>query len=70
MDVERFVDKLQSEEVKSEKTHEKEMDVLEKFFDLEPLGKKNHPCTLVDKHGRILIWHLPDILSKNRLVTI
>jgi hypothetical protein len=41
---------------------------MKKYFNIEDLGEKDYPCTLVDKFDRILIWHLPDIISSNRLV--
>jgi hypothetical protein len=31
-------------------------------------GQMEEPATIVDKFGRIIIWHLPGILSESRLV--
>jgi hypothetical protein len=36
---------------------------LKKFFHMPKIGDINTPAVIVDKHGRILIWYLPDILT-------
>jgi hypothetical protein len=64
------VEKTKNATVTSEEAHEKEMVKLKKYFDLKEIGKRTYPCTLVEKHGRILIWHLPQMLSNNRMVSI
>jgi hypothetical protein len=38
-------------------------DNLPKFFDLPKLGTITEPTTIIDRHGRILLWYLPDILT-------
>jgi hypothetical protein len=36
---------------------------LAKFFDRENVGTIEEPAVVVDLHGRILMWYLPDILG-------
>jgi hypothetical protein len=48
---------------------EHEVDQLKKYFDLPQLSFLHEPSTIVDGHGRILVWHLPDILSVQRVVS-
>lgn len=68
-DVERFVDKLRTMTVTSEEAFEKEMTRLSGYFKKQNLGERKDPCSLVDRHGRVLVWHLPHIFSRDRLVT-
>jgi hypothetical protein len=67
-DVERFVDKLRTMTVTSEEAFENEMTRLAGYFQKQNLGERKDPCTLVDRHGRILLWHMPNILTRDRLV--
>ena len=62
------MDKLSKMTVTSEEAFEKEMTRLAGYFKEQNLGERKDPCTLVDRHGRILIWHLPYILIRDRLV--
>ena len=39
-----------------------------KYFADHPLGFITKPATLVDKHGKILMWYLPDLLLPPRVV--
>jgi hypothetical protein len=41
---------------------------LPKYFKMPNLGMITHPMTILDCHGRILVWQLPDILI-GRLVS-
>jgi hypothetical protein len=34
------------------------------------LGAFSDPLTLVDKKGRIVLWYLPDLLSKDQQVSV
>src|SRR5882757_841282 len=47
------------------KQHEK----LRKYFFASPRGKISEPTTIVDNHGKILVWYLPNILSPERVVS-
>ena len=33
------------------------------------MGKIDKPTTIVDRHGKILVWYLPDILHPGRTVS-
>jgi hypothetical protein len=35
---------------------------LPKYFEQVHLGTLNEPATIIDIHGRILVWHLPGAL--------
>jgi hypothetical protein len=63
-DVERYAD-MAKNGVES-KQHEK----LRKYFPVSPLGKISEPTTIVDNHGKILVWYLPDIVSPERVVSL
>lgn len=43
---------------------------LQKYHHLPNLGKLDEPCTVVDRDGRVLLWHLPSVISPARVVTI
>ena len=40
-----------------------------KYFTQAQFGNIELPATILDLHGHILAWHLPDILSKKRVVS-
>jgi hypothetical protein len=67
-DAERFADKANLTRFLEENAVMKEMEKLGNYFQLGSLGFQSDPCTLVDIHGRILMWHLPEIMDKLRLV--
>jgi hypothetical protein len=54
--------------VTSEEAFKEEMSRLAKYFEEQNLGEREDPCSIMDKHGRILVWHLPDILAHDRVV--
>lgn len=62
------MDKLRTMKVTSEEVFEKEMSRLAGYFQEMNIGERKDPCTIVERHGRILVWHLPDILTRDRLV--
>lgn len=39
------------------------------YFPNAELGYIKVPATLVDRHGRVMTWHLPGILSEARVVS-
>ena len=39
------------------------------YFPDAGLGYIQDPATIVDRHGRVITWHLPGILSRARVVT-
>jgi hypothetical protein len=67
-DVERLAEKVKGYNALSEDAVKVLLEDLRKYFLLGTFGSQNEPCTVVDCHGRIVIWHLPDILWKPRLV--
>ncbi|KAG2124327.1 hypothetical protein BD769DRAFT_1669528 [Suillus cothurnatus] len=44
-----------------------ELERLKKFFPKVVLSKISVPATIVDKHGKILVVHLPDILTASHI---
>ena len=66
-DVDQFASKVTSG-IYSEKNLAKELERLGKYFKLPEFGRQTEPSTIVDQHGHILVWHLPDILSIQRVV--
>jgi len=41
---------------------------LEVFFQMARLGKVDKPATIVDRHGKLLVWYLPNIFFPGRTV--
>jgi len=41
---------------------------LTNYFELAQIGDIDVPATILDCHGRIMVWYLPSILSKHRIV--
>ena len=35
-----------------------------------PTRLETEPCIIIDKDGRILLWYLPGILTKKRVVSV
>jgi hypothetical protein len=65
-DVDRYADMVKCSPVqtKGSEQHAK----LQKYFGRTKIGKIGEPATIVDCHGKILVWFLPDILSLCRIV--
>jgi hypothetical protein len=42
---------------------------LAKFFKNPRFGYLHDPGTVLDQHGRIMLWHLPSIYSPQRMVS-
>ena len=55
--------------VKGQKNQEKRRKNLAVFFNMTKMGKIVKPTTIVDQHGRILVWYLPGILCPDRTVS-
>lgn len=43
---------------------------LAKYYKQANFGDLTTPATILDCRGRILAWHLPDIITKSRIVHI
>lgn len=66
-DVERFADRVKNARVTGNPASE---DVrVAKFFDIPNFGAISDPATFVDRHGRIMAWYLPGLLSPNLVVS-
>jgi hypothetical protein len=46
----------------------KEDDHLRKFYRRVDVGEVNVPAVILDAWGRVLAWHLPNIISTGRVV--
>ena len=46
-----------------------EKEVLAQYFKVRAQGHKDSPCTVLDRHGRIIVWYLPDIIHPLRVVS-
>jgi hypothetical protein len=69
-DIERLANKVKGYQPKTDEAVDASLDDLRKYFNLTEFGSQNEPCTVVDRHGRIIVWHLPDIIWQPRLVSI
>jgi hypothetical protein len=43
---------------------------LAKYFKNPQFGEFDEPATVIDRHGRIILWYLPLIISVYRMVCI
>ena len=43
---------------------------LAKYFENPQLGDFDEPATILDRHGRIMVWYLPFIFSMYRVVRV
>ena len=67
-DAERFADWLKRQRPKSFPELKKSLDFTHRYFERVELGDFDCPTSIWDKYGRILVWHLPDVLSHSRVV--
>lgn len=68
-DIDRLAEKIKNTRVTDGDGDSLEDDHLAKFFSPTVLGVLDYPSTVVDKHGRIILWYLPDILAPCRVVS-
>jgi hypothetical protein len=61
-DADRFAEKVKTTVEKEGETSASNV-ALEKYFKSTALGTLRHPTVIMDRHGHILVWLLPDILS-------
>ncbi|KAG1901251.1 uncharacterized protein F5891DRAFT_979778 [Suillus fuscotomentosus] len=66
-DVDRYTDKVNLSQPNRDGSATAEPERLKKFFPEAVLGKISVPATIVDRHGKILVVHLPDILTASRI---
>lgn len=67
-DIDRLADRVKNSRVKDGDGNDSSDDNLRKFFSPTALGVIEYPSTVVDEHGRIILWYLPDILAPFRVV--
>ncbi|KIJ10451.1 hypothetical protein PAXINDRAFT_16536 [Paxillus involutus ATCC 200175] len=67
-DVDRYSEKAKCSPVKVD--NEARQAKLGKFFELKDVGKMEEPCTIVDRHGRILLWYLPKLMYPSRVAMV
>ncbi|OJA15212.1 hypothetical protein AZE42_13751 [Rhizopogon vesiculosus] len=63
-DVDRYAKKVKSPSSQKGVT---EWERLAKVFEMTKLGRISEPATIVDIHGKILVWYLPNIMSPWRV---
>ncbi|KZP34556.1 hypothetical protein FIBSPDRAFT_942667 [Athelia psychrophila] len=66
-DIERLAEKVKSARVKDYNSDNPSDDRINKFFLPTVLGIMDCPSTVVDEHGRVIVWYLPDILAPFRV---
>lgn len=69
-DVERLADRVKNTRPQSENGTSVEDDRLAKYFENPRFGEFNEPATMLDRHGRIILWYLPLIFSRYRVVML
>lgn len=68
-DIDRLADKVKTTRVQDSRPDDAAIGQLSKFFTPTALGVVEMPSTVVDQHGRIILWHLPDIIAPHRVVS-
>jgi hypothetical protein len=69
-DTERFADRIKNTRVNSPQQVADQLAHLSLFYTQENGRVHGEPMVVVDCHGRILLWYLPEVLSRVRLVRI
>ncbi|KAG1858080.1 hypothetical protein F4604DRAFT_1684970 [Suillus subluteus] len=67
-DVDRYADKAKLSPPNVDESTSAGTERLKKFFPEAILGKISVPTTVVDRHGKILVVYLPNILTPSRIV--
>lgn len=68
-DIDRLGDKVKNTRVQDEDAAHLSEDRLSKFFSPTMFGVIDYPSTVVDVHGRVILWYLPDIVAPFRIVS-
>jgi len=61
-DVEHYSEHIRNSQVKHHDQVAKELERLSKFYTPENGGAHKEPMVVVDCHGWILLWYLPEVL--------
>ena len=69
-DTEHFANHIKNMRVNSPQQVADQLAHLSLFYTQENDGVHGEPMVVVDCHGRILLWYLPEVLSRVRLVRI
>jgi len=69
-DVDCYSEHIRNSRVKHDDQVTKELEHLSKFYKPENGGRHKEPMAVVDCHGQILLWYLPEVLSTARLVRV
>ena len=71
-DIERFADKIKSVKMTADyrsKIREEVIRMQNLFQPLQPSKHNDELAIVTDRFGRIIVWHLPGILSDSRVVS-
>ncbi|KZP34058.1 hypothetical protein FIBSPDRAFT_881510 [Athelia psychrophila] len=66
-DIDRLAEKVRNTRVIDGDPDNMAHDHLAKFFLIKALGPIDCPSTIVDEHGRVILWYLPDIIAPFRV---
>ena len=69
-DVTRLADRVKNMRPHGDGDTSIEDAILEKYFKNPQFGDIDMPATMLDRHGRIMVWYLPRIFSVHRMVCI
>jgi hypothetical protein len=68
--VDRLADRVKNARPQTENGTSIEDDRLKKYFNNPQFGEFDEPATVLDRHGRIILWYLPLIFSLYRVVML
>jgi hypothetical protein len=69
-DVARFADRVKSTVASENGTVSQTDGRLHVYFEQASFGDIHEPTTIIDKYGRVMLWHLPGCLHPMRLVSL
>lgn len=69
-DAERLSDRVRNTRVRCVGSQSPPLDEnLIKYFANTSLGTFDMPATVVDEHGRVILWYLPDVVAPFRVAS-
>jgi hypothetical protein len=68
-DVTRFADRVKNSKVTSDGSVSEADGTLPEYFEQATFGDLTEPATILDMHGRVMVWALPGVMHPNRLVS-
>jgi len=66
-DITRFADKVKNTKVDEIKESQEDL-TLSIYFPQARFGKLTDPATILDLHGKVMVWALPGVLHPKRMV--